>query len=110
MFLNLSLGTQQQIYSTGGRRGRPERGRRRSNRWRKRPGERRQEWRKRSRAEKSDTETEAVGGEVGPSQYKKGHMTNIYLTNSDKEAIVDHKDLYNKTNEHFKDKARKRCL
>ena len=41
--------------------------------------------------EKSETETETVGGEAGPSQsqHKKGHMTNIYLTDSDKEAIVD---------------------
>ena len=50
-----------------------------------------------------------------PSQslHKHGHMTNIYLTDSDKEAIVDsynHEELYNKTNEHFKDKARKKCL
>ena len=41
-------------------------------------------------------------------------MTNIYLTDSDKEAIVDfvkdHKELYDKTNEHFKDKGRKECL
>ena len=45
---------------------------------------------------------------------KEGHMTNIYLTDSDEDAIVDfvndHKELYNKTNEHFKDKARKQCL
>ena len=41
-------------------------------------------------------------------------MTNIYLTDSGKEAIVDfvkdHKELYDKMNEHFKDKARKECL
>ena len=45
-------------------------------------------------------------------------MTNIYLTDSDEEAIVDyceaivknHKELYNKTSEHFKDKARKEFL
>ena len=41
-------------------------------------------------------------------------MTNIYLTDSDEEAIVDlvkeHDELYDKTNEHFKDKARKECL
>ena len=41
-------------------------------------------------------------------------MTNIYLTDSDKEATVDfvkdHKELYYKTNEHLKDKARKECL
>ena len=65
---------------------------------------------------KSDTETEAVGAEVGPSQsqYKKGHMINIYLTDSNEEAIVDfvkdHKVLYDKSNEHFKDKAREECL
>ena len=36
---------------------------------------------KRPRTEKSDTETEAVG-ETGTSQsqYKKGHITNIFLT------------------------------
>ena len=45
---------------------------------------------KRRIREKSDTETEA-GGEVGTSQsrYKKRHMTNIYLMDSDEEAIVD---------------------
>ena len=53
---------------------------------------------------------------MGPSQsrYKKGHMTNVYLTDSDQEAIVDfmkdQEELYNKTSEHFKDKARKESL
>ena len=46
--------------------------------------------------------------------YKKGYMTNIYLTDSDEEAIVDlvkdHKELYDKTSEHFKDKTRKEFL
>ena len=41
-------------------------------------------------------------------------MTNLYLTDSDKEAIVDfvkdHKDLYEKTSEPFKDKERKQCF
>ena len=41
-------------------------------------------------------------------------MTNIYLTVWDEEAIVDfvkdHKELYTKTNGHFKDKARKECI
>ena len=40
-------------------------------------------------------------------------MTSIYLTDSDEEAIVDfvkdHEELYDKTNDHFKDKARKEC-
>ena len=42
------------------------------------------------------------------------HMTNIYLTESDEEALLDfvrdHEELYDKTNEHFKDKARKEFL
>ena len=58
------------------------------------------------------------GGEAGTSQsqsrHKKGHMMNIYLTDSDDKAIVDfvkdYEELYFKTNEHFKDKARKECL
>ena len=41
-------------------------------------------------------------------------MTNIYHTDSDEEAIVDfvkdNEELYDKTNEYFKDKARKECL
>ena len=57
---------------------------------------------------KKDTEG---GGEVGTSQshsrHKKEHMTIMYLTDSDEEAIVDHEKLYDKINEHFKDKARK---
>ena len=71
---------------------------------------------KRPRTERSDTETEAAGGEAGASQshYKKGHMTNVYLNDSKAEAIVDfvkdHKELYDKTSEHFKDKVRKEFL
>ena len=70
---------------------------------------------KRPRIEKSDIETEA-GGEAGPSKsrYKKGRMTNIYLKDSDVEAIVafvkDHQELYYKTNEHFKGNPRKKRL
>ena len=41
-------------------------------------------------------------------------MTNVYLTDSDEEAILDfvkgHKELYHKTSEHFKDKASKESL
>ena len=53
---------------------------------------------KRLRTERSDTKTEAAGRKAGPSQsrYKKGYMINVFLTDSDKEAIVDfvkdHKD------------------
>ena len=48
-----------------------------------------------------------------PSQscYKKGHLTKVYPTDSEKEAIVDflknHEKLYDKNSEHFKDKPRK---
>ena len=56
-----------------------------------------------------------TGGELGisesQSRNRKGHMTNTHIKDSDEEAIVDfvkHQgELYNKTNEHFKDKARK---
>ena len=67
---------------------------------------------KRPRIERHDTETEAAGGEAGPLQscYKKGHMTNVFLTDSDEEAFVDFvkdpEELYDKTSEHLKDKAR----
>ena len=41
-------------------------------------------------------------------------MNNIYLMDSDEEAIVDfvkdYKEFYDKTNEHIKNKARKGCL
>ena len=71
---------------------------------------------KRPRTGRSDSEMDTeAGGEAGTSQLqsrsKKGHIMNIYLTDSDEEAIVDfvedHEWLY-KTNEHFKDKARKK--
>ena len=74
---------------------------------------------KRPRTEKNDSEMDTEGGgeaKTSHSQYrhKKGYMTNIYLTDSDEEAIVDsvkdHEEHYNKTNKHFKDKARKECL
>ena len=75
---------------------------------------------KRPRTERSAREMDTdAGGEASTateyqSKVKKEHMTNIYLTYSDKEVIVDfvqdHEELYDKTNEHFKDKARKDCL
>ena len=43
------------------------------------------------------------------SRHKKGHMMNIHLIHSNKEAVVnivkDH-ELYDQTNEHLKDKAK----
>ena len=44
---------------------------------------------------------------------RRGHLRNIYLMDSDKEAIVafvKDKELHDKTNEHFKYKARMECL
>ena len=40
---------------------------------------------KRTTRERSDSETEAAGGEAGPSllHYKKGHMTKVYFIDSD---------------------------
>ena len=55
-----------------------------------------------ARTDRSDTEMDTeAGGEAGTSQshskHKKGHMTNIYLTDSYDKAIVDfvkdHKQL-----------------
>ena len=71
---------------------------------------------KRPRTERSDTKTEAAGGEAGPSQsrFKKGHMANVYHTDSDKEAVVDFvkdsKELYDNIDEHVEEKARKEFL
>ena len=45
------------------------------------------------------------------SRQKKGQMKSIFLTDSDEEAIVEcvkqHKELYDKTNDSFKDKQKK---
>ena len=74
---------------------------------------------KHASTDRSDTEMDTdVGGEAFISQshsrYKKEHMTNIYVTDSDEEGIVnfvkDHEELYDKTNKQFRDKARKECL
>ena len=74
---------------------------------------------KHARTGKSDTEMDTEAGEeMGTSQthstHKKEHMTNIYLMDTDDEATLDFmmnpKELYDKTNDNFKDKARKECL
>ena len=73
---------------------------------------------KRPRTERSVGEMDTEGGEASTSQsqpkHKKGHMTNLSLTDSDEVAIVDfvknRQKLYNKYNRHFKGKARKNCL
>ena len=76
---------------------------------------------KRERRDKSDTEIDKYtqgGVKTATSQshsiHKKGHMTNIYLTDLDEETIMDfvkfQEELYDKTNEHFMDKPSKECL
>ena len=74
---------------------------------------------KRSRTERRESEMNTEGGrEAGTSQLQsrlsQKRMTNIYLTDSEEEAFVDlvkdHQEHYGKTNEHFKDNARKDCL
>ena len=75
-------------------------------------------WPQKDQELRSDSKMDIVAGEAGPSEfqsrYKKGHMKNIYLTDSDEEAIMDfatdHEELFDKNNKHFKDKARKDCL
>ena len=63
---------------------------------------------KHAKTDISDTEMDTEpGGEAGTS-HKKGHMTNIYLTDSNEKAIVDFlREWYNKTHEYSKDKVRK---
>ena len=75
---------------------------------------------KRPKTERSESEMDTEGGGEArtstecQSRYRKGHITNIYLIDSDEWTIVhfgkDHEELCNKINKHFKDKARKYCL
>ena len=62
------------------------------------------EEKKHPRTDRSDTEMDSIA-----IQAQEGAHDNIYLTGSDKEAIVDfvedHEELYDNINEHFKDKA-----
>ena len=69
---------------------------------------------RREEGEATDREEAQQRSRPSQSHYKKGHMTNIYLTDSDKEAIVDfvkdREELYNKTSKYFKAKARREFL
>ena len=72
------------------------------------------------RGERSESERDTEGGGEArastecQSRPKKGLVANIYLTDSDENAIVDfvkdHEEINNKTNEHLNDKFRKDCL
>ena len=68
----------------------------------------------RERGEKrarTDTDTDV---ESPQSRQKKGQMKSIFLSDSDEEAIAEfikqHKELYDKTNDSFKDKQKKEQL
>ena len=56
----------------------------------------------------TDTETDVKSTQ---SRQQKGQMKSIFLRDSDEEAIVEfvkqHKELYDKTNDNFKDKQKK---
>ena len=60
---------------------------------------------------RTDTDTDV---ESTQSRQKKGQMKSIFLSDSNKEAIVkfvkQHKELYDKTNNSFKDKQKKERL
>ena len=57
---------------------------------------------------RTDTDTDV---ESTQSRQKKGQMKSIFLSDSDEEAIVEfvkqHKELYDMTNDSFKDKQKK---
>ena len=60
---------------------------------------------------RTDTDTDV---ESTQSRQKKGQMKSIFLSDSDKEAIVEfvkqHEELYDKTNDSFKNKQKKERL
>ena len=60
---------------------------------------------------RTDTDTDV---ESTQSRQKKGQMKSIFLSDSDEEAIVEfvkqHEELYDKTNDSFKDKQKKERL
>ena len=60
---------------------------------------------------RTDTNTDI---ESTPARQKKGQMKSIFLSDSNKEAIVafieQHEKLYDKTNDCFKDKEKKERL
>ena len=60
---------------------------------------------------RTDTDTDV---ESTQSRQKKGQIKSIFLSDSDEEAIVEfikqHEELYDKTNDSFKDKQKKEIL
>ena len=70
--------------------------------------ERKEEEERGEKRMRTDTDTDV---ESTQSRQKKGQMKSIFLSDSDEETIVDfikqHKELYDKTNDSFKDKQKK---
>ena len=77
--------------------------------WREREGEESPE-----RGEKRVLTDTDINVESTQSRQKKGQMKSIFLSDSDEEAIMEffkqHKELYDKTNDSFKDKQKKERL
>ena len=77
--------------------------------WRERGGKRARKGERRERKLIRDTDVEST-----QSRQKKGQMKSIFLSDSDEEAIVEfikqHEELYDKTNDSFKDKQKKETL
>ena len=73
--------------------------------------ERREEEKRGETRTRTDMDTDAVSTQ--PRQ-KKGQMKSIFLSDSDEESIVEvikqHEELYDKTNDSFKDKQKKERL
>ena len=63
-----------------------------------------QTWERTKTQPRTDTDTDVVSTQ---SRKKKGQMKSIFLSDSDKEAIVEfvyqHKELFDKTHAKFKD-------
>ena len=73
--------------------------------------ERREEEERGEKRARTNTDTDA---ESTKSRQKKGQMKFIFLSDSDEEAIIEfvkqHEELYDKTNDSFKDKQKKERL
>ena len=71
--------------------------------------DRREEEERGEKRTRTDTNTDA---ESTQSRQMKGQMRSIFLSDSDEEAIVEfvkqHEELYDKTNNSFKDSRRKK--
>ena len=68
-------------------------------------------WERTEKRPQTDTDTDV---ESTQSRQKKGQMKSIFLSDSDEEAIMEfvkqHEQLYDKTNDKFKDKQKKERL